>query len=1003
MSSADPSRYAHTLSDPLIAGISDLPVGSGDQEDAFGLHRQLAGFYHILRHPETSTPLSLAIYGKWGSGKSSAMGWLKQQLDAWTKHINTPEKATFRISAEQADTANAQRDGYPRIITVNFYPWKYKQPEELWRGILAEVILAILNDDTSDLGWWQEAKGSLGVISRALGKGLLDSAKVRAGLQVGSKEAASANARLDANPKDFYEAVRGEIQPEDKHLNLFEEELRKFVRLALSKRRRIVLFVDDLDRCEPDVAYQMLESVKLYLNIPGIVFVFGVDEDVLRGHIRKRYLDLGVDEREASDEPSPDVRHVAEALRAIAQRAIAQGSDAPEGEAVAENPAPSQRASVQKEARIAKADDYFKKLFGQELHLIPVQEGTQKFIVDLLRKGLATLLFNDPEGHEDKFRRVANVILLVSRGNPREAKRLVNMAIAGALGAVDGSHLGNCNPSKVWHGVGSALLRIYLIRGGHERLLGTYDLDRFLLSWRKLHEVELRPVLTGDILERIGELNEYDAAHLSGLCDQFVNNRIAPEVFKREVGSLFGGIRPSFIPLLTVWLRHFGSNGVDLIFENRVKGFLPLTSEEPVRRLAELLLVDELDDQLSVAAGSTQRANLPFVVDPNHAVWQAIARELGIDDPNELTRDLVATLESLTLSSKSITDITPLAQVVNLRSLSLLDTRVEDFEPLKCLRALRALDLAETPVSGLEFLQNIHTLEELYLTDLKAPNLAPLAGLNALVKLEIFGSSLEDIAALRGLAALNKVHLHGSPVKDISPLAELPALQTLYLDYTHVEDFNPLRRLSSIITLDLMGTQISDLEPLMALSQLTTLDLNDTQVGDLEPLRRLTGLKELYLDGTQVSQLWPLQEFFSLTRLELRGTPVQDITPLQGLTSLTTLYLSSTHVQDVTPLQGLPALTALGLGGTQVQDVTPLHGLTALGLLDLSDTQVQDVTPLQGLTALTTLSLMNTQVQDLTPLKGLSALTKLYLSGTPVPKEQVEWLRKQLPNCQIRF
>jgi predicted KAP-like P-loop ATPase len=39
---------------------------------------------------------------------------------------------------------------------------------------------------------------------------------------------------------------------------------------------KIVIFVDDLDRCLPDNALDVIESMKLFFDLPGFVFVVGL-------------------------------------------------------------------------------------------------------------------------------------------------------------------------------------------------------------------------------------------------------------------------------------------------------------------------------------------------------------------------------------------------------------------------------------------------------------------------------------------------------------------------------------------------------------------------------------------------------------------------------------------------------------------------------------------------------------------------------------------------------
>jgi hypothetical protein len=53
--------------------------------------------------------------------------------------------------------------------------------------------------------------------------------------------------------------------------------------------RRIVVFVDDLDRCLPESALQVLESMKLFFDLEGFVFVVGLDQDVVQYVIDSKY------------------------------------------------------------------------------------------------------------------------------------------------------------------------------------------------------------------------------------------------------------------------------------------------------------------------------------------------------------------------------------------------------------------------------------------------------------------------------------------------------------------------------------------------------------------------------------------------------------------------------------------------------------------------------------------------------------------------------------------
>ena len=68
-----------------------------------------------------------------------------------------------------------------------------------------------------------------------------------------------------------------------------------FIHKALNDLRtsdkgyRIVVFVDDLDRCNPEKALEILESIKSFFDIEGIIYVIGMDPNSINNLIEKKY------------------------------------------------------------------------------------------------------------------------------------------------------------------------------------------------------------------------------------------------------------------------------------------------------------------------------------------------------------------------------------------------------------------------------------------------------------------------------------------------------------------------------------------------------------------------------------------------------------------------------------------------------------------------------------------------------------------------------------------
>ncbi len=108
--------------------LSDLAVANRDRDDSepdqLKLEIRVGPAFDIIRHKGTDTPLAVAVTGTWGSGKTSAMRWLKSGLERWSEKDN---KKT--------------RGQHPVMHTVWFEPWKYHTRDDVWRGLIAETII----------------------------------------------------------------------------------------------------------------------------------------------------------------------------------------------------------------------------------------------------------------------------------------------------------------------------------------------------------------------------------------------------------------------------------------------------------------------------------------------------------------------------------------------------------------------------------------------------------------------------------------------------------------------------------------------------------------------------------------------------------------------------------------------------------------------------------------------------------------------------------------------
>jgi hypothetical protein len=172
---------------------------------------------------------TIGIYGAWGSGKSSLLNAIARRFE-----------------------------GEDRVIPVQFDAWRYERAEHIAVPLLHAVHQELARRDEP------EVLARVGQALRSLVKGLTFN------LGVVSFDAGSvADDRVDH--KEVSELDSAYYRPYADMRRISE---------ALDGRR-IVILVDDLDRCSPSKVVGVLEAINLVLDVPGFIFVLALDYEVL--------------------------------------------------------------------------------------------------------------------------------------------------------------------------------------------------------------------------------------------------------------------------------------------------------------------------------------------------------------------------------------------------------------------------------------------------------------------------------------------------------------------------------------------------------------------------------------------------------------------------------------------------------------------------------------------------------------------------------------------------
>ena len=230
-------------------GIGDRPItGEGTDVDLLGIGDYAAALREFIG--ACDTPLTVGLQGDWGSGKTSLMLLIRKDLGA--------DVATAWVNA-----------------------WKYAQigePETLFvavlQGIVDEMEKYLQNPET--VGRLRGSLRTLGSVARRSALGVVQAAGQTQNVDV---KGAFGAGRVE--PHQLADQLKKTFQ------NLIGE--------VTTERERVVLFIDDLDRIPPIRAVQILEALKNFLDIPGLVTVLACDYAVISRGLSQR---TGISEKD---------------------------------------------------------------------------------------------------------------------------------------------------------------------------------------------------------------------------------------------------------------------------------------------------------------------------------------------------------------------------------------------------------------------------------------------------------------------------------------------------------------------------------------------------------------------------------------------------------------------------------------------------------------------------------------------------------------------------------
>ena len=238
-------------------------------------------------------------------------------------------------------------------------------------------------------------------------------------------------------------------------------------------------------------------------------------------------------------------------------------------------------------------------------------------------------------------------------------------------------------------------------------------------------------------------------------------------------------------------------------------------------------------------------------------------------------------LESLTLSSCGITNISGLANCKSLTYLDLSDNTIRNISALASMAMLSEVYLQHNVVADLSPLTGANTLTTLDISYNALSNLSPLYGITELSWLNASNNTIADLSGIGQLANLKYLSVNYNRVTDISALSGCSYLTQLHASNNALTDLSALSNLNNLIHLDFSYNQVTTLPAWTTASKLITIDGSHNLLESLAPLSGLSALNKVYMDYNEaITSVQELENCPVLVLVNVYGTKVTDVTML---------------------------------------------------------------------------------------------------------------------------
>ncbi|MGH1428743.1 MAG: KAP family P-loop NTPase fold protein [Arenicella sp.] len=223
-------------------------------EDRLDRKEHIKNLSLLLRN--ISSPITLSINAPWGEGKTTFLEMLNAELKN--------DDQIIKFSAWETDFA--------------------EDPLLVFLGEMNTALKSLISDDEEKSDLLEKAmkvgghilKRTIPIGAKLVTGGLLD-----------------IDATLEGEAEKLTEKFANDLidkySEEKNHIDEFRKNIEEIISEAIGVNNKIFILIDELDRCRPTYAIELLERIKHLFDIDGLVFVLAMDREQLSHSVKAIY------------------------------------------------------------------------------------------------------------------------------------------------------------------------------------------------------------------------------------------------------------------------------------------------------------------------------------------------------------------------------------------------------------------------------------------------------------------------------------------------------------------------------------------------------------------------------------------------------------------------------------------------------------------------------------------------------------------------------------------